>query len=104
MRQRRGPDNRLRQYLNLARRSIRKVSDHSLDFDLKWLADLEGVIAWIELNQTITSNQKRAIRNASRAVDNMVKYKRWKERREAKLKGVCDGRSGPTTQDDDSPR
>lgn len=103
-RERRNPNNQFRQYLNLARRSIRKVSDHSLDFDLKWLADLEGVIAWIELNQTITSNQKRAIRNASMAVDNMVKYKRWKERREAKLKGACDERSGPTTTDEHNTR
>jgi hypothetical protein len=93
MRRGAGKDKYLKRYLTLARRSIRKVSDHALDFDLKWLADLTGVIAWVELNQTITPDQKRAIRNASQAVDNMVKYKRWKERRKAKRKEVSDGPS-----------
>lgn len=94
-------DKQFKRYLSLARRTVKKANDHALDFNVKWLDSLEGVIAWMELNRAVTTNQKRAIRNSSRAVDNMVRYKRLVERRKAKReRKALDGTSEATAEGD----
>ena len=83
-----------RHYLKLARKSIAKAEEHKLDFDTRWMSELTGVVRWVERNSWITDAQMRGIANAGRAIDNMVKYLKMKERRR-RGKGDEEG-SGPS--------
>ena len=70
-----------RRYIRMARATVKLAEDSGLDFDLEWLKSLTGVIRWVEANGWITDPQIRGIVNATRAVKNIVRYKRFKERR-----------------------
>lgn len=70
-----------KKYLALARNTIELATENKLNFDLEWLKSLTGVVSWVEREGHITDAQIRAIVNASRAVRNIVKYKKLKETR-----------------------
>jgi hypothetical protein len=70
-----------KKYLAIAKKTIALAEEEKLDFDLEWLKSLTGVVAWVEREGHITDPQIRAIVNSSRAVRNIVKFRKLKEKR-----------------------
>ena len=82
-----------KKYLRMAAATVALAKENELDFNLEWLSSLTGVIDWVQKNGHITDPQIRGIVNATRAVKNIVKYKKWKEKKRCATSGSSSSES-----------
>jgi hypothetical protein len=83
-----------KRYLRMAKKAIELAELNKLDFDLEWLKSLTGVVAWVEREGHITDPQIRGIVNATRAVKNIVRYRKLKEKKHGKAEAEGPARGG----------